>query len=206
MPCWEMWSMKKEIDAASLPKGGGGRLLNLAQFEGPPAWFSEEFITWWSALPKIIGWEIAALSLCPIWGWLQKKARIKCTCSPIPLKQHLLLGGVTVNLYGANNQLLGTATSNAEGVAEIPYGRRNSTGSNRQWWLPKRRTISTTFLFNNTRINTSRFDVGGKREQSKWLRRIRLCGKRYLPAGRKEMSTFLWSSATENGRRPVMFH
>ena len=57
--------------------------------------------------------------------------------------------------------------------------------------------------FNNTRVNTSRFDVGGKRNNpSGWMH---LFMRKEIFIARVKRSIFLLSFATGNGRVPAIF-
>src|SRR4029078_906664 len=69
----------------------------------------------------------------------------------------------TINVYSANNQLLGTANSNADGVAEIPISKKEFSGFRPAMVIAKTADDFNYLPFGSTSVNTSRFDVGGKR-------------------------------------------
>ena len=77
--------------------------------------------------------------------------------------------GVTVNVYGSNNQLLGTGSTNADGVAEVPVAVKNYKGFKPAMIIAKTADDFTYLPFSKTRVNTSRFDVGGKRNNTTGL-------------------------------------
>ena len=66
-------------------------------------------------------------------------------------------------MYGTNNQLIGTGATNKEGVAEIPYSKKEFSGFKPAMVIAKTADDFNYLPFNNTRVNTSRFEVGGKR-------------------------------------------
>jgi uncharacterized protein YfaS (alpha-2-macroglobulin family) len=66
-------------------------------------------------------------------------------------------------VYGKNNQLLGTGASNADGVAEITVASKSFAGYTPAMIIAKTADDFTYLPFGNTRVNMSRFDVGGKR-------------------------------------------
>ncbi len=77
--------------------------------------------------------------------------------------------GISVQAYGANNQLLGTGTTGADGVAEIAYTRKEFAGFRPAMIIAKTADDFNYLPFNTTRINTSRFEVGGRRNNPSGL-------------------------------------
>src|SRR5690606_31043135 len=73
------------------------------------------------------------------------------------------LSGVNILVYGNNNQLLGTGASNEMGVAEISYARPEFSGFKPAMVIARTADDFNYLPFRDTRVNTSRFDVGGKR-------------------------------------------
>lgn len=156
---------EKEIDTRSLPKSGGGRLLNLSQFE--------------DRLPEIKGvyhvmirssedyWvkDSRFISLSDI-GIIAKEGQDKIFVFTNSLKTAKPVDGVNVSVYAVNNQLIGTGSTNNEGVAEITYSKKDFSGFRPAMIITKTADDFNYLPFNNTRINTSRFDVGGKRNNA----------------------------------------
>jgi alpha-2-macroglobulin len=153
---------EKEIDAASLPKSGSGRLLNLSQFEDRLPDFKGIYHVVIRSTKDYWVRDSRFISLSDI-GLIAKEGQDKMYVFTNSIKTAAPVNGVTVNLYGANNQLLGTATSNAEGVAEIPYAKKEFNGFKPAMVIAKTADDFNYLPFNNTRVNTSRFEVGGKR-------------------------------------------
>jgi uncharacterized protein YfaS (alpha-2-macroglobulin family) len=152
----------KEIDTRSLPKTGSGRLLNISQFE--------------DRLPDAKGiYHVMIRSAKDYWvrdsrfisfsdvGLIAKQGTGKITVFANSIKTATALNGVTINVYGKNNQLLGTGASNGEGVAEITVASKSFAGFTPAMIIAKTANDFTYLPFNNTRVNMSRFDVGGKK-------------------------------------------
>jgi uncharacterized protein YfaS (alpha-2-macroglobulin family) len=152
----------KDIDTRSLPKSGAGRLLNISQFE--------------DRLPDAKGiYHVSIRSSQDYWvrdsrfisfsdiGLITKQGQNKMMVFANSIKTASSINGVTVNLYGKNNQLLGTGATNGDGVAEINITAKNYAGYAPAMLIAKTADDFTYLPFNNTRVNTSRFEVGGKR-------------------------------------------
>ena len=152
----------KEIDTRTLPKSGNGRLLNISQFE--------------DRLPNLKGiYHVALRSTKDYWvedarfisvsdiGLIAKQGADKMFVFANSIKTAEAIDGLTINVYGANNQLLGTGASNKEGVAEIALVKKEFSGFKPAMIIAKTADDFTYLPFNTTKVTTSRFDVGGKR-------------------------------------------
>jgi uncharacterized protein YfaS (alpha-2-macroglobulin family) len=152
----------KEIDTRSLPKSGAGRILNISQFE--------------DRLPEAKGvYHIKLRSTKDYWvsdsrfislsdiGMIAKKGQDKVYVFTNSIKTAKSIEGVSVSVYGSNNQLLGTAASNKDGVAEVTIPKKDFAGYKPAMIISKTADDFNYLPFTNTRVNTSRFDVGGKR-------------------------------------------
>ncbi|MBA2746638.1 MAG: alpha-2-macroglobulin family protein, partial [Flavisolibacter sp.] len=155
----------KDIDTRSLPKSGGGRLLNISQFE--------------DRLPDVKGvYHVMIRSVESYWvsdsrfisfsdiGLISKHGKDKMLVFANSIKSAQPLKGITINVYGANNQLLGTAPTNADGAAEVVLVSRSYAGYKPAMVVAKSADDFTYLPLNNTKVNTSRFDVGGKRDNA----------------------------------------
>jgi len=151
----------KEIDTRSLPKSGGGRILNLSQFE--------------DRLPDAKGiYHVMLRSTEDYWvqdtrfisfsdiGLIARHGRDKMLVFANSIKTAQGVDGVTVNVYGANNQLLGTAATNGEGIAEVKMVKTLAAGYKPALIIAKTANDFTYLPFSNTKVNISRFDIGGK--------------------------------------------
>jgi len=158
----------KEIDTRSLPKSGSGRILNLSQFE--------------DRLPDVSGiYHVMIRSAEDYWvrdsrfisfsdiGLIAKHGEEKMLVFANSIKTATGLNGVTINIYGSNNQLIGTGATNSDGVAEIAVLKKEMPGFKPAMIIAKTADDFTYLPFNSTRVNTSRFDVGGKRNNATGL-------------------------------------
>ena len=158
----------KEIDTRSLPKSGAGRILNISQFE--------------DRLPESKGiYHVVLRSTEDYWiqdsrfislsdiGLIAKQGEDKLLVFANSIKTAGAINGVTVNVYGTNNQLLGTGATNDEGVAEVALARKEFAGFKPAMIIAKTADDFTYLPFTNTRVNMSRFDVGGKRNNTTGL-------------------------------------
>ncbi len=153
---------EKEIDTRSLPKSGGGRLLNFSQFE--------------DRLPDFKGvYHVVIRSTEDYWvkdgrfisvsdlGLIAKEGGDNMYVFANSIKSADPLNGVTISVYAVNNQLIGTASTDKDGVATITYGKRDFSGFKPAMIIAKTADDFNYLPFSNTKVNTSRFDVGGKR-------------------------------------------
>ena len=151
---------EKEIDTKTLPKSGSARLFNfniedkLADFKGIYHIKIKSTEDYWVSDSRFI-------SLSDF-GLIAKEGADKIFVFVNSLKTALPVNGVNVLAYGANNQLLGTASTNTEGVAEITYTKKEFAGFRPAMIIAKTETDFSYLPFSSTKVNMSRFDVGGK--------------------------------------------
>ena len=189
---------EKEIDTRSLQKNGIARILNFAQFE--------------DRLPDFKGiYHVVIRSTKDYWvrdsrfiavsdiGLIAKEGMDKLYVFANSLKTAEGLDGVNISLYGNNNQLLGTAATNKDGIAEIPYAKKEFSGFRPAMIIAKTADDFNYLPFNNTRVNTSRFDVGGKRTNSTGLDAF-IYGERdiYRPGERINFSVLIRDAQWES--------
>lgn len=159
---------EKEIDTRSLPKSGGGRILDFSQFE--------------DRLPDFKGiYHVMIRSTKDYWvkdsrfisssdlGLIAREGQDKIYVFTNSIKTALPVDGVNVSVYANNNQLIGTGATNGEGVAEIAYSKKDFSGFRPAMIIAKTADDFNYLPFSNTRVNTSRFDVGGKRTNASGL-------------------------------------
>lgn len=151
---------EQEIDTRSLPKLGNSRLFNfniadrVKDFNGIYHLQIQSPDDYWIKDKRFI-------SLSDI-GLIAKEGKETMLVFANSIKTAASLSGVNVTVYGANNQLLGTGSTNADGVAEISYSRKEYNGFKPAMVIAKTADDFNYLPFHNTRVNTSRFDVGGK--------------------------------------------
>jgi uncharacterized protein YfaS (alpha-2-macroglobulin family) len=158
---------EKEIDTRSLPKLGSARLFKfnpndeLKDFKGIYHIKISSTEDYWISESRFI-------SRSDI-GLIAKEGRDKILVFANGLTTAQGLPGVGISVYGTNNQLLGTGTTAADGLAEIAYTRKEFAGFKPAMVIAKTEGDFNYLPFQGTRVNTSRFDVGGKRINSTGL-------------------------------------
>ncbi|MEO6914603.1 MAG: alpha-2-macroglobulin [Chitinophagaceae bacterium] len=151
---------EKEIETSSLPKYGNSRLLNfnvadkLPEFKGIYHVSIRSTKEYWVSDSRFI-------SLSDI-GLIAKEGKDKMFVFANSIKTANPLTGVNVLVYGYNNQLIGTASTNNDGVAEVAYLRKEYKGFRPAMVIAKTADDFNYLPFNSTQTGTSRFDVGGK--------------------------------------------
>lgn len=151
---------EKEIETSSLPKYGNSRLLNfnvadkLPELKGIYHVSIRSTKEYWVSDSKFI-------SLSDI-GLIAREGKEKMFVFANSIKTAKPVNGVNVLVYGYNNQLIGTASTNTDGVAEVVYTRKEYKGFRPAMVIAKTADDFNYLPFNTTQTGTSRFDVGGK--------------------------------------------
>ncbi|HXB05835.1 MAG TPA: MG2 domain-containing protein, partial [Puia sp.] len=155
---------EQEIDTRSLPLSATSninRILNLnitdklPEFKGIYHVMIRSTKNYWVRDSRFV-------SLSDI-GLIAKEGKDKILVFTNSIKTAAALPGISVQAYGANNQLLGTGTTSADGVAEIAYTRKEFAGFRPAMLIARSADDFNYLPFGTTRINTSRFEVGGRR-------------------------------------------
>ena len=158
---------EQEIDTRSLPKNGSNRLFNfniadkVPEFKGIYHLMIRSSTDYWVKDSRFV-------SLSDI-GLIAKEGQDKIWVFANSIKNAAVMAGVNIMAYGANNQLLGTASTGADGVAEIAYARKDLVGFRPAMLIAKTADDFNYLPFNTTRINTSRFEIGGRHNNSTGL-------------------------------------
>jgi uncharacterized protein YfaS (alpha-2-macroglobulin family) len=158
---------EQEIDTRSLQKSGSNRLFNfsiadkLPEFKGIYHLMIRSTTDYWVKDSRFV-------SLSDI-GLIAKEGNEKILVFANSIKNAAALPGVNVLAYGANNQLLGMASTGADGVAEIAYTRKDLAGFRPAMIIAKTAEDFNYLPFGTTRVNTSRFEIGGRRSNSTGL-------------------------------------
>jgi alpha-2-macroglobulin len=153
---------EKEIDTRSLPGNGMSRILNFSQFEDRLPDFKGVYHIVVRSAEDYWVKDSRYISLSDI-GLIAKEGQDKIYVFTNSIKTADPVDGVNIAVYGTNNQLIGTGATNKEGVAEIPYDKKDFSGFKPAMIIAKTADDFNYLPFNNTRVNTSRFEVGGKR-------------------------------------------
>jgi uncharacterized protein YfaS (alpha-2-macroglobulin family) len=158
---------EKEIDTRSLPQYGNSRLLNvditdkIPDFKGIYHIMLRSVTDYWVRDSRLV-------SLSDI-GLIAKEGKERILVFANSIKKGTGLEGVNILAYGANNQLLGMGPTNAEGVATINYTRNEFSGFRPAMVIAKTADDFNYLPFSSGRVNTSRFEVGGKHSNSTGL-------------------------------------
>jgi uncharacterized protein YfaS (alpha-2-macroglobulin family) len=164
---------EKEIDTRSLPKSSGGRVLNFSQFEDRLPDFKGIYHVMIRSAEDYWVRDSRYISLSDL-GLIVKEGQDKIYIFANSIKNAEAMDGVNVSLYSANNQLIGMGATNGEGVAEIAYSKKVSMDIGISGFKPAMVIAKTAddfnyLPFNSTRVNTSRFEVSGKRNNPSGL-------------------------------------
>ncbi|HEY4209373.1 MAG TPA: MG2 domain-containing protein, partial [Puia sp.] len=158
---------EQEVDTRSLPKSGNNRIFHfdvadkLPEFKGIYHIMIRSLTDYWVR-------DYRYVSMSDI-GLIAREGKEKMLVFANSIKTAAALPGVNVLAYAANNQLLGMGATNADGVAEIAYTRKDLAGFRPAMIIAKTAEDFNYLPFNTTRVNTSRFEVGGRRSNSSGL-------------------------------------
>jgi alpha-2-macroglobulin len=153
---------EKEIDTRSLPKSGTGRLLNFSQFEDRLPDFKGVYHVVIRSAEDYWVKDSRYISLSDL-GLIAKEGQDNIYVFTNSIKSADPVKGVNVSVYSTNNQLIGTGATDDDGVATIAYSKKEFNGFKPAMVIAKTADDFNYLPFSNTRVNTSRFDVGGKR-------------------------------------------
>jgi uncharacterized protein YfaS (alpha-2-macroglobulin family) len=152
---------EKEIETRLLPKYGNSRLFTLniedrlPDFKGIYHIKVRSVTDYWLSDSRFI-------SKSDI-GLVAKEGKDKLLVFANSIKSAEPMNALNIVVYGKNSQVLGMGTTNADGVAEVEYSRREFLGFRPSMIVAKSTDDFNYLSFNDTKVNTSRFEVGGKR-------------------------------------------
>ncbi len=158
---------EKEIDTKTLPKYGNSRLFHFDITDQLPSFKGIYHIKIRSTKDYWVS-DSRFISQSDI-GLIAKEGIDKVLVFANSIKTSGPIEGVSVNVYGTNNQLLGIATTNGQGVAEVPITKNQLAGFAPTMVIAKTSEDFNFLPFATTKVATSRFDVGGKRSNSTGL-------------------------------------
>lgn len=156
---------EKEIDTRSLPKSGAGRILNFSQFEDRLPEFKGVYHIVIRSAEDYWVKDSRYISLSDL-GLIAKEGQDKIYVFTNSIKSAEPVTAVNVSVYSSNNQLIGTGATDKDGVATIAYSKKEISGFKPAMIIAKTADDFNYLPFNSTRVNTSRFDVGGKRNNA----------------------------------------
>lgn len=156
---------EQEIDTRTLPKQGANRLLHfnpddkLRGYKGIYHIMVRSTEDYWLSSSRFI-------ALSDI-GLIAKAGSSKMLVFANSLQSSGSLSGVGVQVYGSNNQLMGSGSTNEAGVAEINLDGNSAYSGFKPAMVIARLGDDYNYLpFYNTAVNTSRYAVGGKKTGS----------------------------------------
>ena len=158
---------EQEIDTRSLPKYGNSRLFTfnvedrLPDFKGIYHIKLRSATNYWVSDSRFISKSDL--------GLIAREGKDKLFVFANSIKTAQPVNGMNVVVYGNNNQVLGTGATNADGVAEVALSRKEFAGFKPAMIIAKTANDFNYLPFNSTRVNTSKFDVGGKHSNSTGL-------------------------------------
>lgn len=158
---------EQEIDTRSLPQAGNSRLYKFNVEDRLPGFKGIYHIkirsadNYWLADSRFI-----ALSDL---GLIVKEGKDKLYVFVNSIKSAEAVSGVNLAVYGNNNQAMGVGVTNAEGIAEIAYSGKNVAGARPAMIVASTGSDFNYLPFASTKVNTSRFETGGKRSNASGL-------------------------------------
>ena len=153
-----------DVDTKNLPRLGNSRIFhfdfpdNLQDFKGIYHIQIGSLKDYWVKDSRFI-------SLSDI-GLIAREGKEKIIVFANSISSASVLPNVNVMAYGQNNQLLGVGTTNADGVAELALTRKDFAGFKPAMIIAKTAGDFNYLPFATSRVNTSKFEVGGKRINS----------------------------------------
>jgi uncharacterized protein YfaS (alpha-2-macroglobulin family) len=156
---------EQEIDTKTLPKFGAGRLLHFNPDDKLPGFKGVYHISvrstedYWVRSTRYI-------SLSDI-GLIAKSGAGRMLVFANSIHAAHPMSGVGVQVYGSNNQLIGNGSTNSDGVADIKLSQQDGFSGFKPAMVVARIGDDFNYLpFSNTKVNVSKFQVGGKKINS----------------------------------------
>jgi len=152
---------EKEIETRSLPRSGNSRLYQFDPEDRLPDFKGIYHIRISSPEDYWIN-DSRFIAKSDI-GLIAREGKDKLVVFANSIRTAGALSGVNIIAYGQNNQILGTGATNGDGVAEISYTRKEFSGFRPAMVIAKTAEDFNYLPFSSTKVNLSRFEVGGKR-------------------------------------------
>ncbi|AMM51938.1 hypothetical protein TH61_13140 [Rufibacter sp. DG15C] len=154
---------EREYEAGSLPKSGSQSLLNLdladldfdSQFKGL-------YVLTVASADKIWMQDSKIISVSDI-GLIAKQGQNEVMLFANSIHTAEALSGVEVRFISTNNQVVYKATTDDDGVARLPDMAKNAPDFKISLITARQGQDFNYLPYSQTTVNTSRFDVGGKR-------------------------------------------
>lgn len=158
--------LKRVVDVRTLPKSGGIHLLNLDfqdKLQGKGLYVVRVVSTdqKWLRDSRIIAVSDLAL--------LVKETDNDMFVMVNSIKTAEAVSGAEVRIISRNNQVIGKVESNKDGIAKFSNLRSTSPGAESRIVTASLNGETTYLMLQDTRVETSRYDVGGLQENSAGL-------------------------------------
>lgn len=151
---------EETLTAADMPRIGGNRLLKF-DFSDKVSTYDGLYLVeirseedYWISSRKIV-------SLSDF-GIIAKKSANSVMVFVNSLETTQAISGVNIKVIGRNNQELGKGSTNADGVVEIKISSSELDGFTPTLVTASKAGDFNWLYFNNTGVNTNRFDISGK--------------------------------------------
>jgi uncharacterized protein YfaS (alpha-2-macroglobulin family) len=110
-----------------LPKSGGGKILNISQFEDRLPDFKGIYHIQISSMKDYWERDSRFVSVSDI-GLIAKEGNDKIFVFANSIKTAEGMSGVNVSVYSKNNQLIGTGSTNNEGLLKLFISKKDFSG------------------------------------------------------------------------------
>ncbi|MFH1121338.1 MAG: MG2 domain-containing protein [Bacteroidota bacterium] len=153
----------RELDTRSLPRKGNFRLLNLKPEELQlSSGMKGIFLVKVESPEKKWLSDVQLVSVSDI-GLIVKEGADEIFVAARSIANAKPLSGVNVRLISKSNQQVYQTTTNSEGVAVFKNIGKTAQGTSITMVSAHRGSDFNVLLFNRSQVETSRFDIGGKR-------------------------------------------
>lgn len=153
---------KKTYDVSELSRKRGERILNL-DIEDQVKDYQGIYVVKVSSTEQYWLKDAKLVSVSDI-GLVAKDGQQNITVFANSLNTAQPKSDVTLSFIGRNNQLIGKATTDANGVAIFKKPEKNLQGFQISMITASTGQDYNYMTFKSTKVNTSKFDVGGRRE------------------------------------------
>lgn len=153
---------QKKIVAKDLPKKGNSRVLNLS-IEDKIKDYNGIYVVKVSSNEKYWLKDSKVISISDI-GLVAKEGENSVTVFANSIKTTSPISGAEISFIGRNNQKIGSATTDIEGVAVFNKPTNMPNGFATAMITAQKHDDYNFMNFGSAKVNTSKFDIGGRRE------------------------------------------
>ncbi|NOQ26628.1 MAG: alpha-2-macroglobulin family protein [Bacteroidales bacterium] len=158
---------EKEIETKTLPRNGNHQLLNL-DFEDKLSDYNGIYLIEISSPDNYYLKDKKLISISDI-GLIVKEGENTISVFANSIKTAEPLSDVEIKFIGSNNQINSTLKTNAEGIATYEFSELKAPGFKTNLITVQHNNDFNFIPLRNTKVATSRFDVGGNRKNPSGL-------------------------------------